>query len=106
MKSTMKLEPLHDNVFVERDKVEETKTAGGLVLPTNAQKVPDTATVIAVGPGRMLESGKMLKVPLKPGDKILLSRHSGIDVNWDLDRRTVVPYSDILGVVRQGKKKK
>ena len=101
----MILEPLHDNVFIERDKSEERKTPGKLVLPKSAQKAPDTAVVIAVGPGRVLDDGTIVKPTVKVGDRILVGRHSGVDVNWEMDRRTVVPWGDILGIVRDEIKK-
>lgn len=95
----MKLIPLHDNIFIERDKTEEKKSPGGIVLPEEAQLTPDTATVIAVGPGRLMESGIKIVPEVKEGDKILIGRFSGTEVNWGLEKRTVMPWGDVLGVV-------
>jgi len=95
----MKLIPLHDNVFIERDVVEEKKTPGGIVLPEESQKQPDTATVIAVGEGRILANGTKVVPTVKVGDKILVGPFSGTQVNWELETRIVIPWGDILGVV-------
>lgn len=98
----MKFLPLHDFVFVERDKPEEKKTPGGLYMPKTGQKPPDTAKVLAVGPGRTLDDGTILKISVKEGDTVIISRHAGININWGpggMERKTVVPFSDILGVV-------
>lgn len=96
----MKLIPMHDNIFVQKDKAEERRTPGGVVLPMDAQQAPDTATVIAVGPGRVLPDGTMVVPSVQAGDTILIGRFSGIEVNWGLEKRLVVPWSDVLGVVK------
>ena len=99
----MRFRPLHDFCFVERDEAEdETKTPGGLVIPKKGQRAPDTATVLAIGPGRVLDDGTLLIPDVKPGDKIALTRHSGMDINWGVggsERRTVISSADILGIV-------
>lgn len=95
----MKLIPMHDNIFVEKDKAVERRTPGGLVLPEDVQQIPDTATVIAVGSGRELENGGKIVPKVSPGDKILVSRFSGTEVNWGMEKRLIVAWTDILGVV-------
>ncbi|MBN2258113.1 MAG: co-chaperone GroES [Anaerolineaceae bacterium] len=97
----MKLTPFHDNIFIKRDELEERKTKGGLHLPKSAQKQPDTAVVLSVGPGRTLPDGTVVKPTVKPGDRILISRYAGVDVNWDIETRTVIPWSDVLGLVEE-----
>jgi len=97
----MKLKPLHDNIFVEKDKAAEQTTPGGIVLPENQNQIPDTATVLAVGEGRVLADGTKVVPTVKEGDTVLLGRFAGIEVNWGLEKRTVVPWSDVLGVVEK-----
>lgn len=100
----MILKPFHDNVFVEREKQEEKTTPSGLILTADAQNVPDTALVIAVGPGRVLSDGTKVKPAVKVGDRVLIGRFSGIEVTWNDEKRLVVPWGDILGVVKENKK--
>ena len=99
----MKFVPFHDNVFVKRDEPIEKKSPGGVYLPKSEHQIPDTAEVLAVGPGRVLDDGTTVKPSVKPGDKILIGRHSGVDVNWDLERMTVVAWADVLGIVKPDK---
>jgi chaperonin GroES len=98
-KRDMKLVPFHDNVFVERDEVEEKKSPGGIFLPKKVQDRPDTAVVLAVGPGRVLGDGSMVKPSVKEGDRVLIGRFSGTEVNWDGESKLVVSWGDIMGIV-------
>ena len=98
----MSLKPFHDLIVVKRAKAEENISPGGLHLPKSSGRVPDTATVEAVGPGRILDTGEILVPDVKVGDVVVLSRHSGSDVNCGIDEneiRTVVSFQDILGKV-------
>jgi chaperonin GroES len=100
------IEPLHDNVVVKRDKAEEKKTPGGIVVPAKNNTNPDTATVIAIGPGCAMpavlaEWNTPPSVMIKVGDKVLIGRYSGTDLTEDgVETVTNIPWKDILGVVR------
>jgi chaperonin GroES len=100
----MKLKPCHDNIFVEKDKPEEKKTPGGIVVPTKAQDKPDTATVLAVGPGRETADGKVMKPGVHVGDKIVIGKYAGTEVQWEDESRTIVAWSDVLGIVEDDSK--
>jgi len=95
----MKLNPTHDNILVRRDKAEEKKTPSGIVLPEDGQKNPDTAVVVAVGEGRRLANGDVIVPGVKAGDRVLLGRFSGTEVNWEMERLTVIGWGDVLGIV-------
>jgi chaperonin GroES len=95
----MKIKPFHDNVFVERDEPEEKKSPGGIVLPLNTKEVPDTAVVLAVGPGRVMSDGTLVIPDVKVGDRIFIGRYSGTEINFGREKRVVIPWSDILGIV-------
>lgn len=100
----LKLKPFHDLIVVKRAQAEERKTAGGLHLPKSSKMVPDTAVVEAVGPGRVLDTGEVLKPGVKIGDVVVINRHSGSDVNWRVDEnetRTVISFQDILGILEE-----
>ena len=96
----MKLIPFHDNVFVERDKAEEKKSPGGIILTKKAQGIPDTAVVLAVGPGRVLDDGSIVKPGVDIGDRVLIGKFSGTEVNWEEDKCLSVPWGDIIGIVK------
>lgn len=92
--------PLHDNLFVEKDKNKEELSPGGIVMPgSDKRPQPDTGTVIAVGPGRKLEDGTMLIPEVKVGDKIILDRFAGHEVLVGMDEILVVPWTRVLGIV-------
>lgn len=97
----MKLNPFHDNVLVERDKPEEKKSPGGIIMTEGAQKQPDTGVVIAVGPGRVMADGRTVKPDVKPGDRIAFGRFSGTEAVWEEESHLIVPWSDILGLVKE-----
>lgn len=90
----MKIEPLHDNVLVERDKVEEKKTPGGIYIPQQGQRTPITCTVIAVGP-----HCDKLPSEVKAGRRVVVSSYAGVDIDIDQDRYLMVGQMDILGFV-------
>ena len=100
----MKFRPLHDRVLIRRVEGEE-KTAGGIIIPDTAKEKPMEGEVIAVGPGARDESGKLIPVDLKAGDRILFGKWSGTEVKVDGQDLLIMKESDIMGVI-EGKKKK
>lgn len=94
----MKLRPLHDRVIVKRVE-NETKTASGIVIPDSAAEKPDQGEVLAVGPGKKNEEGKVSPVDVKVGDKILFGKYSGTTVKVDGEELLVMREDDIMAVV-------
>ena len=94
----MKFRPLHDRVVVKRIDAEE-KTAGGIIIPDTAQEKPQEGEVIAVGPGGRDESGKLVKLEVKAGDRILFGKWSGTEVKLDGEELLIMKESDIMGVI-------
>lgn len=94
----MKIRPLQDRVVVRRVE-EETKTAGGIVLPGSATEKPSQGEVLAVGPGKKGDDGKAQKVDLKVGDKILFGQYSGSTVKVDGEELLIMSESEVFGVV-------
>jgi chaperonin GroES len=96
----MKFRPLHDRVVVTRIDA-ESKTAGGIIIPDTAKEKPSEGEVIAVGPGGRDESGKLIPIDLKKGDRLLFGKWSGTEVNIDGVEYLIMKESDILGVIEQ-----
>jgi len=94
----LKVRPLHDRVIVKRIE-EEEKTKGGIIIPDTAKEKPQQGEVIAVGPGGRDESGKLIPIDLKVGDRVLFGKWSGTEVTIDGDKILIMQESDILGVV-------
>ena len=94
----MKFRPLHDRVVIERIDA-EAKTAGGIIIPDNAQEKPQQGKVTAVGPGGRDESGKLLPVDVKVGDRILFGKWSGTEVKIDGVEYLIMKESDVMGVL-------
>jgi chaperonin GroES len=90
--------PLDDRVLVQRTPSEE-KTAGGLIVPDTAKEKPIQATVIAVGPGRLTETGTRIAPSLKPGDTVVLGKWSGTDLVLNGEEFTIAKESDIFGII-------
>ena len=99
----MSLKPLHDKVVIERQSAEE-KTAGGIVLPDTAKDKPKQGTVVAVGNGRVLESGQVRSLEVKKGDQVLFGAYAGTEVKVNGKDLLIVGESEILAVVENGKK--
>ncbi len=94
----MKIRPLHDRVVVKR--VEEDKTsAGGIVIPDSATEKPIEGKVIAVGNGKILDSGEVRALDVKKGDKILFGKYSGTEVKVDGEEYLVMREDDIMGII-------
>jgi len=97
--SSMALRPLHDRVIVKRLDNERT-TASGIVIPESAAEKPDQGEVVAVGPGKKTEDGKVLPVDLKVGDKVLFGKYAGQAVKVDGEELLVIREEEILAVVQ------
>ena len=94
----MKLKPLEDRVVVLPQAAEE-KTASGIILPDTAKEKPQMGKILAVGPGKSSETGSMIKMALKSGDKVLYGKYSGTEVNYDGDEVLIMRESDVLAVL-------
>ncbi len=94
----MKIRPLHDRVIVKRLEAEE-KTASGIVIPGSAAEKPDQGEIVAVGKGKILESGEVRALDVKVGDKVLFGKYSGQAVKVGGDELLVMREEDIMGVV-------
>ncbi|ARP85259.1 co-chaperone GroES [Bordetella genomosp. 9] len=95
----MALRPLNDRVIIKRLD-NERKTASGIVIPDSAAEKPDQGEVIAVGPGKRTEDGKVLPVDLKAGDKVLFGKYSGQTVKVDGEELLVIREEEILAVIQ------
>jgi chaperonin GroES len=95
----MKIKPLHDRIIVERIE-EETKTAGGLIIPDTAKEKPQQGKVVAVGKGKVTEDGKVLAMDVKEGDRILFGKYSGTEVKLDGKEYLIMREDDVLGIVQ------
>ena len=94
----MNIRPLQDRVIVKRME-EETTTAGGIVLPDSATEKPIRGEVIAVGPGKILDSGEKRPLEVKVGDTVLFGKYSGTEVKLDDEELLVMREEDIMGVI-------
>ncbi len=94
----MNLKPLGDRLVV-KVLAEVTKTKGGIVLPDTAQEKPQEAEVIAVGPGKTLENGKVAPLDIKVKDKVLFAKYAGTEVKVEGDDYLIISESDILATV-------
>lgn len=95
----MSIRPLQDRVVVRRTE-EETKSAGGIVIPDSAAEKPSQGEVIAVGPGKKLDTGKVQAVDLKVGDKILFGQYAGSTVKLDGEELLIMSESEVFGVIQ------
>lgn len=95
----MKIRPLHDRVVVRRSE-EETKTAGGIVLPGSAAEKPNTGVVVAVGTGRLLDNGDVRPLAVKEGEKVVFGPYSGSStIKIDGEELLIMSESEIYGVL-------
>jgi chaperonin GroES len=94
----MKFRPLHDRVVVRRVE-EDTKTAGGIIIPETAKEKPIQGEVIAVGPGARDEAGNLVPIDLKVGDRVLFGKWSGTEVKIDGEDVLIMKESDVFGVI-------
>lgn len=94
----LKVRPLEDRVIVQQVEAEE-KTAGGIVLPDTAKEKPQRGRVLAVGPGKLLDSGSRAEIDLKEGDEVLFGKYSGTDVKVDGEEIKILRETDILAKI-------
>jgi len=94
----MGIRPLHDRVLIKRVK-EEEKTKGGIIIPDTAKEKPVEGKVVAVGNGKVTEDGKLRKLEVKAGDRILFGKYSGTEVKIDGEECLILREDDILAVV-------
>src|SRR5918911_228077 len=94
----MAFRPLHDRVVVRRIDAEE-KTAGGIIIPDTAKEKPQQGEVLAVGPGKRDETGKLIALDVREGDQILFGKWSGTEVKIDGEDLLIMKEDDIMGVV-------
>ncbi len=98
----MKFRPLHDRVVVRRLD-EETKTAGGIIIPDTAKEKPMEGEILAVGPGARNDKGEIVALDVKAGDRVLFGKWSGTEIKLDGDELLIMKESDIMGVTASAK---
>ena len=94
----MAIRPLHDRILVKRVKEEET-TKGGIIIPDTAKEKPIEAKVVAVGTGRILDSGEIRPLAVKKGDLVLFGKYGGTEVKIDGQEHLILREDDILGII-------
>ena len=96
----MAIKPLEDRVVIKIEQAEQT-TASGLVIPDSAQEKPQEGKVLAVGPGRVDDSGNRIPVDVKEGDVVIFSKYGGTEVKYNGEEYLVLPARDVLAVVEK-----
>ena len=94
----VKIRPLHDRVIVKRLD-QEQKSAGGIIIPDTAKEKPQEAKVVAVGPGRRDDAGKLIVPEVKKGDRVLFGKYSGSEVKLDGEEHLILREEDIMAVL-------
>jgi chaperonin GroES len=94
----MNVKPLADRIII-RPLEAEQKTAGGIIIPDNAKEKPQKGEVIAVGPGKVADSGQKIDMSLKKGDKVLYGKYSGTEVSIEGDEYLIMRESDVLAIL-------
>lgn len=94
----MALKPLHDRVLVRRTEGEE-KTAGGLIIPDSAKEKPAEGVIVACGEGARKDSGELIEMAVKDGDRVLFGKWSGTEVSVDGEELLMMKESDIMGII-------
>jgi len=96
----MKIRPLQDRVIVKR-LAEEEKTKGGIYIPDTAKEKPQQGKVVAVGKGKVADDGKLIKLDVKAGDRILFSKYAGTEVKIEDEDHLIMREDDILGIIEK-----
>ena len=94
----MSIKPLSDRVVIKAQEAEE-KTASGIILPDTAKEKPQIGEIVATGPGKVNESGNLVKMSVKKGDKVLYGKYSGPEISHNGDDLLIMRESDILAIV-------
>ncbi len=96
----MKLKPLDDRIVIKQSEAEE-KTSGGIILPDAAREKPQIGTVVAVGPGKILDDGSRGSMSVKNKDQVIYAKYIGSDVEIDGEKYVILRESDVLGIVEK-----
>jgi chaperonin GroES len=99
----MAFRPLHDRILIRRIEAEE-KTAGGIIIPDTAKEKPQEGEVVAVGPGARDESGRLIKLDVEVGNRVLFGKWSGTEIVLDGEELLIMKESDVMGVI-EGRQK-
>ncbi|KKK86825.1 hypothetical protein LCGC14_2759360 [marine sediment metagenome] len=97
-RSEMAFKPLHDRVLVRRVESDE-KTKGGLIIPDSAKEKPAEGEIVSVGDGARKDSGELIEMGVKAGDKVLFGKWSGTEITLDGEELLIMKESDILGII-------
>ncbi|MBI21168.1 MAG: co-chaperone GroES [Chloroflexi bacterium] len=95
----LKLKPLGDRVIIEPSEDQSSTSPGGIIIPDTAKEKPQQGKVVAVGPGRTTDEGKLIDMPIKNGDSVIYSKYAGTEYNEDGTEYLIVRESDILAIV-------
>ncbi len=96
----MNLKPLDDRIVIKQSDAEE-KTSGGIILPDTAREKPQIGTVVAIGPGKILDDGKRANMSLKKKDEVIYAKYMGSDIEIDGKKYVILRESDVLGIVER-----
>jgi len=96
----MAVKPLDDRVLVKQSKAEE-RTAGGIVLPDTAKEKPQRGKVVAVGPGKLLDTGKRGEMSVKKGDEVFYAKYSGSEIKIDDEEYVILKETDVLAIIEK-----
>lgn len=94
----MKLKPLHDRILVKRLE-EEQVTKGGIIIPDSAKEKPIKGEVVAAGPGKTADDGKLVPMGVKPGDKVIFNKYADTEVKIDGEELLIMREDDVLAVI-------
>ena len=94
----MKIKPLADRVIVKPSDEAESKTSGGIIIPDTAKEKPQEGKIVAVGKGKLDESGKLIKMNVKVGDRVLYSKYGGTEIKYEGEDYLIMSESDIYAV--------
>jgi len=97
----MKVKPLHDRVLVRPLEEEEEKSKGGIIIPDTAKEKPQKGEVVAIGEGRILDSGEKVPMCVKVGDKVIYGKYAGTEVKIDGDKYLVMREDDIYAIIEE-----
>ena len=96
----MKVRPLQDRILLKRVE-EETKTKGGIIIPDSAKEKPQEGLVVAVGPGKVTDTGNRVSPEVKAGDRVLFGKYSGTDIKIDGEEHLILREDDVLAVIHK-----